>query len=242
MLNRIQRLIARKRDEAKLRKVFDQFKTLAGDGYRLSMDWNDRLLCTGDAEQSFDRHYVYHTAWAARQVAALEPETHVDISSSLYFSSIVSAFVPVDFYDYRQPGLGLSNLTENFADLTHLSFRDESIHSLSCMHVLEHVGLGRYGDVLDPDADLAAAKELVRVLACGGTLLIAVPVGRPRVVFNAHRVYAAEQVQAMFEGLKLKKFALIPDSADQGGLVENASFELANAQEYGCGCFVFGKE
>ena len=83
---------------------------------------------------SFDGHYIYHTAWAARKVGEFLPKKHVDISSSLYFSSIVSAFVPVDFYDYRPAQLNLSHLSSRKGDLMALPFEDSSILSLSCMH------------------------------------------------------------------------------------------------------------
>ena len=63
----------------------------------------DKTLST-----SFDRHYIFHTAWAARIVSRIKPIFHVDISSSLYFCSLVSAFVPIKFYDYRPVRLGLS--------------------------------------------------------------------------------------------------------------------------------------
>lgn len=241
MLGRIANYIARAHERRRLKRVFSLFRSLAGDDYRLPIDWGDRMLCTRDAGQSFDRHYVYHTAWAARQVASNAPAEHVDIGSSLYFCSIMSAFVPTKFYDYRPAGLGLTGLEEGFADLTRLPFADGSVASLSCMHVVEHVGLGRYGDEVDPDGDVKAASELSRVLAPGGILLAAVPVGRPRVVFNAHRVYAPQQVAAMFDGLVVESFALVPDFAEDGGLVPDAAFSFAQTQEYGCGCFVFRK-
>jgi len=47
------------------------------------------------------------------------------------------------------------------------------------MNVVEHVGLGRYGEPLDPEGDIKAMRELRRVLAPGGSLLFVVPVGRP---------------------------------------------------------------
>ncbi|MGL4514097.1 MAG: DUF268 domain-containing protein [Lacipirellulaceae bacterium] len=121
-----------------------------------------------------------------------------------------------------------------------LPFETNSIVSLSCLHVLEHVGLGRYGDPLDPNGDRLAAAELSRVLAIGGTLLVVVPVGRPRVCFNAHRVYSAEMVRGLFESLTLTDWQLLPDSGDDG-LVERPSDELVALQEYGCGCFRFEK-
>ncbi|MGA2030503.1 MAG: DUF268 domain-containing protein, partial [Verrucomicrobiota bacterium] len=77
---------------------------------------------------------------------------------------MVSAFVPVKFYDYRPADLHLDNLACEHADLQALPFADCGIQSISCMHVVEHVGLGRYGDPLDPNGDLKAMNELERVL------------------------------------------------------------------------------
>ena len=195
----------------------------------------DKTMTTG-----FDRHYVYHTAWAARKVAAIKPEFHTDISSSLYFSSIVSAFVPVKFYDYRPADLQLSGLSSERGDLLRLPFADDSIASLSCMHTVEHVGLGRYGDPIDPDGDLKAIKELQRVLAPGGSLLFVVPVGKPMIQFNAHRIYSYDMVKEYFSDLALKEFSLIPEK--NGSMIVNATKEQADREMYGCGCFWFVKK
>ena len=108
------------------------------------------------------------------------------------------------------------------------------------MHVVEHVGLGRYGDPLDPDGDLKAMRELARVLAPGGQLLFVVPIGRPRIQYNAHRIYAYRQVLDGFPGLRLKEFALVPDDATRG-LERGATQAEADAQVYGCGCFHFAR-
>ncbi|MDI6791364.1 MAG: DUF268 domain-containing protein [bacterium] len=172
-------------------------------------------------------------------LAGTMPELHVDIGSSLHFISIVSAFIPVKFYDYRPAKLSLRNLVTGRANLMALPFSDQSLRSLSCMHVVEHVGLGRYGDVLDPDGDLKAMRELMRVLAPGGTLLFVVPVGRPVIRFNAHRIYSHEQIRGSFQELTLREFALIPDNSDKEGVIEHASPELTDNQKYGCGCFWF---
>jgi predicted SAM-dependent methyltransferase len=208
------------------------------------LDLKNLYLCLDDksCETSFDRHYVYHTAWAARIINELKPTVHHDISSSLYFCSIVSAFYPIKFYDYRPANLNLSNLSSESADLLNLPFADNSIESLSCMHVIEHVGLGRYGDPLDPDGDLKAIEELKRVLAIGGSLLFVVPVGKPRIMFNAHRIYSYGQIVEYFSDLYLKQFALIPDDFKDGGLVESAPETIADEQNYGCGCFWFIKQ
>ncbi|MEM9830570.1 MAG: DUF268 domain-containing protein [Bacteroidota bacterium] len=201
------------------------------------------MLNDNTTKTSFDRHYIYHTAWAARALKKTTPELHVDISSTLYFCSIVSAFVPVDFYDYRPAELKLSNLTSKKADLTNLHFADSSVSSISCMHTVEHVGLGRYGDPLDYDGDIKAINELSRVLAKGGNLLFVVPVGREaKIIFNAHRIYTKDLVTELFASLELQEFALIPEKASDGGLVDNPSSELLNHQNYACGCFRFTKK
>lgn len=223
---------------------YRQFKSQLDSARGFRMDWNDRWVFLDDAtaETGFDRHYVFHTAWAARELQKLRPKVHYDISSSLYFVAIASAFVPVRFFDYRPAQLGLSDLECERADLLHLPFADDSIDSLSCMHVVEHVGLARYGDPMDVDGDLKAFRELERVTAPGGSLLMVVPVGRPRIQFNAHRIYSAEQVQAALPRMRLADFALIGDNERDGLTVGLDQLPRVAQLTYGCGCFRFVKQ
>ncbi len=213
---------------------------------RFTFDKKGVKLFPNDAttQTNFDRHYIYHPAWAMRIISAAKPAVHVDISSTLHFCSMLSAVIPVKFYDYRPAALMLSDLTCDAADLTALSFEDDSISSLSCMHTVEHIGLGRYGDPLDYDGDLKAMKELARVLAVGGNLLFVVPVGNASVIhFNGHRVYQPDAIKAIFkaEGLTLKEFVLIPEDAHDGGLVQHPDALLLAKQTYACGCFWYTK-
>jgi len=231
------------------RHFLSQYERLSAQGlatntrFRLSPDLFYPCLNDATGETAFDRHYVYHPAWAARILRRISPEKHIDISSTLYFCSLLSAFIPVDFYDYRPARLVLSGLRSLPADLLALPFASNSVASLSCMHTLEHIGLGRYGDRLDYDGDIKAAAELDRVLAPGGHLLMVVPVGREdRIFFNAHRIYTKYQVLDLFPRLKLKEFALIPEDEEDGGLVTDPGEALLNKQVYGCGCFHFTRE
>jgi SAM-dependent methyltransferase len=197
----------------------------------------DKTIKTG-----FDRHYVYHTSWAARKVKEINPVTHIDISSSLYFCGIVSAFTDVDFYDYRPADLHLSGLKSLEGNLHSLPFETNTVKSISCMHTIEHVGLGRYGDPIDSEGDIKAIEELKRVVAPGGSLLFVTPVGQPKIEFNAHRIYSYEQIMSYFEGYELKEFSLIPEDGQNGGIMTNANPELVKREKYACGCFWFIKK
>lgn len=221
------------------------FRRRLDDDRQFGMEWSDIYPCLNDKtkQTSFDRHYVYHTAWAVRKVKEINPLFHIDISSSLYFSSILSAFIPVRFYDYRPADLKLSGLKSKHTDLTRLHFKSSSIKSLSCMHTVEHIGLGRYGDHLDTEGDLKAIEELKRVVAPKGNLLFVVPIGKEaKIMFNAHRIYTYSMVLKYFHGFVLKEFALIPENNVDGGLIKNPNSRLLKKQKYACGCFWFIKK
>jgi SAM-dependent methyltransferase len=232
-----------KRESREFELEYRRFEAmLEKSGRSIAMGRDDVLPCPNDRskETPFDPHYTYHPAWAARVLARTRPAKHVDISSILSFAAVVSAFVPVDFYDFRPASIKLDGLRSGATDICRLEFADGSIASLSCMHVIEHIGLGRYGDPLDANGDLNAIGELMRVLAPGGNLLIAVPVGRERVQFNAHRIYDFTVFRSYFANLELVEFALIPDEP-RDGLIYDSAPELVRTQSYGCGCFWFRK-
>ena len=229
----------KKREDLKVLKAeFEQFSKNA-DG-RFELNWDEAMPYLDDrtTHTGFDAHYIYHPAWAARVVRQINPAVHIDISSTLHFCTQLSAFIPVRFYDYRPALLDLDNLQSEKADLTNLFFESNSIESLSCMHTVEHIGLGRYGDPIEPGGDLKAMNELKRVVKPGGSLLFVVPVGKARIIFNAHRIYSASAIVSAFDGLELENFSLVTDDAR---FLRNADPKDADSQKYGCGCFWFKK-
>ena len=225
------------------RNCIDQYENLNKNN-RFKIKRANFYKCLDDNTEitDFDVHYEYHQAWAARCLFKISPDKHIDISSRITFNVIISAFIPVEFYDYRPAEIyHLSGLECKRADLCTLDFDDNSIESLSCMHTVEHVGLGRYGDNIDPEGDLKAISELKRVVKEGGHLLFVVPVGRPRLEFNAHRIYSYEMIMEYFNDFNLLNFSLIPDNARKVGILDAATANEVNKQTYGCGCFWFQK-
>lgn len=67
----------------------------------------------------------------------------------------------------------------------------------------EHDGLGRYGDPLNPVGDLEAMKKMKTIVKPGGLLYLAIPIGRDRLVWNAHRIYGKIRLPMLLEGWKV---------------------------------------
>jgi SAM-dependent methyltransferase len=226
---------------ARLPRYFRQMYAYrsASSGERIALA--DAYPCLNDAsgDTPFDPHYFFQGAWLARQLAAQRPALHVDVGSSIMTVSAISAIAPTVFVDYRPLRAALQGLYSVAADLRNLPFSEATISSLSCLHVIEHVGLGRYGDALDPAGPLKAARELERVLAPKGRLYLSTPVGRARVCFNAHRVFAADAIPRWFTKMRLLSFSLVDDN---GTLHVDGDAQLANENEYGCGLFVMEKD
>ncbi len=194
------------------------------------------------SETAFDPHYTYHVAWAIRCAKEINPTRHVDVGSSLYFCTTLSAFIPTDFYDYRPANIKLSGLSSLRGDLLRLPFSDGECRSLSCLHTLEHVGLGRYGDPIDARGDLKAIAELSRSVAPGGSLLVVVPTGTAsKIEFNGHRIYSYRDFTSYFPDFTLHKFSYIPEKVGRGSMIEFAKEEDIGHDRYGCGCYWFVK-
>jgi SAM-dependent methyltransferase len=117
-----------------------------------------------------------------------------------------------------------------------LPFADASLESVSSLHVIEHIGLGRYGDPLDPRGSERAASELARVVKPGGRLYLSVPVGRERVCFNAHRVFSPHTIVGWLRGLRLEGFSMVDDD---GRFQEDTPLAAGATLDYGCGMFEF---
>ncbi|MEO6246408.1 MAG: DUF268 domain-containing protein, partial [Opitutaceae bacterium] len=151
-----------------------------------------------------DPTYFLQDAWFAAKIAARRPSGHVDVASAAKSMALVAQFVPVTFVDIRPVEIAVAGFTFVGGTVLALPFADGAVASLSSLCVIEHIGLGRYGDPFDARGSEKAAAELSRVLARGGDLYVSVPVDAEcRIYFNAHRAFTRDYLLAQFPGLVL---------------------------------------
>ncbi len=205
--------------------------------------WSELFFSTHnrfDRAGRIDAHYFHMDIWAARHIFEANIRDHVDVGSRLDgFVGHILPFCKVTYVDKRPLDLNVDGFKFSQGSILEMPFPDKSILSLSCLHVIEHIGLGRYGDPVNPEGYHLAAKELVRVIQPGGTLLLGTPVGRERLCFDAHRIFDPQTVVDLFNVLSLAEFSLIDDSSEK--VIYNATFDWARRCEYGCGLFRFTK-
>jgi SAM-dependent methyltransferase len=186
----------------------------------------------------FDAHYVCLGEWAFRHIVESGVSEHVDVGAQINWITCLATVVPTVTIDIRPLSMAFEGLESRMGSILAMPFPDRSVASLSCLHVAEHIGLGRYGDPLDPLGTRKAVDELARVVAPGGRLYFGLPIGRPQVFFNAHRVHDPRTIVRWFAdaGCTLHQFSAVSDARDYRHDVDPASYA---EEEYACGMFCF---
>lgn len=183
-------------------KSLRQYRKLAPRDRRPALKY--LYPCIGDdtAQTSIEPIYFYQDTWAFAKIVRSNPSLHVDVGSHHKFVALLSQVVPVTMVDIRPLSLPLESLVFRKGSILELPFEDNSVPSLSSLCVMEHIGLGRYGDPLDPFGSEKTIDELKRVLAPTGRLYLSVPVGDYSLVaFNAGRVFTMNYITELIQPL-----------------------------------------
>ncbi len=189
-------------------------------------------------------HYFHQDLLVAGYVHEAKPIRHIDIGSRVDgFVAHVAVFREIEVIDIRSMAISPHNIKFLQADLMKPAPNlFECCDSLSCLHAIEHFGLGRYGDPVDPDGHLKGFANLVTMLKPGGKMYISFPIGQPRIEFNAHRVFCPTDIfnWSGAEWLNLVNFDFVDDLGDVHirATVEQAMQANLN---YGCGVYTFLK-
>jgi hypothetical protein len=191
-------------------------------------------------------HYFYQDLYVARKIFANNPERHVDIGSRVDgFVGHVASFREIEVLDVREHPPAIPGIRFNQADLTVQDFPlADYCDSLSCLHALEHFGLGRYGDPVDYDGHLVGWENMTKMVKKGGKFYFSVPIGPQRIEFNAHRVFSLAYLLGLMENrYTVDSFAYIDDAQAFHAEVTLDAASIGNncGCHYGCGIFELTK-
>jgi hypothetical protein len=185
-------------------------------------------------------HYFYQDLLIATKIFQNNPVRHVDIGSRIDgFVAHVASFREIEVLDIRALNLSIPNIRFTQADLAKKDISlVEYCDSVSCLHALEHFGLGRYGDPVNYEGHLIGWENIKRMLQKGGKLYISVPIGEQRIEFNAHRVFSIKHLLEMIKGhYRIDSFSYIDDKGNlwqDAALTEDAVRNNCSCH-YGCG-------
>ncbi|MEI6444872.1 MAG: putative sugar O-methyltransferase [Nostocales cyanobacterium ELA583] len=151
-----------------------------------------------------DPYYFYQDTWASKKIFERKPESVLDIGSTVFYAGIISQFAPTTFVNIRPVNLNLPGLTVVDGSILDLPFTDASQNFITSLCVLEHIGLGRYGDPIMPDGTKSACAEIDRVLKPQGEIVVSVPLGKTCcIAFNAHRIFSRGEFLSYFAGYEV---------------------------------------
>lgn len=222
-----------------------QFKYLQGNRSDFLTHFN--YPCPADRYEeggTASGHYFHQDLMVANKIFTRIPSRHLDIGSRIDgFVAHVASFREIEVLELRPITKKVKNIIFHQFDLLAPAGNFEaSCDSISCLHALEHVGLGRYGDTLMVDGHVKGFQALGSMLKPGGTLYLSVPIGPQRIEFNAHRVFSVQTILDMAKDkYKLASFSFVDDIGDihENPVVTDDAIEKSFDCWYGCGIFEF---
>lgn len=226
------------RDRATFRKGFSgtmKFKPCLHDRYE-----------EGGATKS---EYFWQDLLVARAIHLAKPIKHVDIGSRVDgFVAHVASFRDIEVIDVRSISTAVPGVVFRQADLMNpapllTDTRGGYCDSLSCLHALEHFGLGRYGDPINPQGYQCGIDNMAQLLQPGGIFYLSTPIGQERVEFNANWVFDPRSILRCAEaaGMMLLKLTVITPDGQQESAFDDFSLANLALQNYQLGLFIFTK-
>lgn len=190
--------------------------------------------------------YFWQDLYIAQKVCISKPEKHVDIGSRIDgFVAHVASYRAIEVFDIRPITSDIPGVIFRQADLMDPSeVLIEYCDSASCLHALEHFGLGRYGDPINPFGYVAGLQNMAKILRQGGLFYLSVPIGIARVEFNAHRVFDPREIVRLAEDnqLLLEGFAWVQSGLLTESMNPQKDFDELSCSRYALGIFTFRKQ
>lgn len=194
--------------------------------------------------------YFWQDLLVAQAIHEAKPVKHVDIGSRIDgFVAHVASFRECEVFDVRPISTKVPGVVFHQADLMNpvtlpTTGGEGYCDSLSCLHAIEHFGLGRYGDPINPVGYKQGIANMAKLLQSGGIFYLSTPIGDERVEFNSNWIFHPSTIVqvAENEGLKLQKLIIITPTNEQK-LYQAETKKMADLtlQKYQLGLFIFTK-
>ena len=195
-------------------------------------------------------HYFHQDLLVAGFVYNLKPDLHLDVGSRIdgFIAHLLSFEQQTLLGDLRPIEIDHPYISFVQMDLTgQLPIElTEKYESVSCLHAIEHMGLGRYGDRVNAHGHYDALKNLTQLLSQNGRLYISYPIGKKsRIEYNAHRVISLRESRNMFDanGLTVTQFSYVNDDGDLVRVNDLSDIDWYSSYglNYGCGIWTLQK-
>lgn len=219
-------------------KELRRFRRMGGSVNRVNIYLADKTEAAGSGQG----HYFHQDLLVAQRIYENNPRTHLDVGGRIDgFVAHVASFRKIHVLDIRFFESTNENIIFEQTDIFVGS--DWKADSVSCLHTLEHFGLGRYGDPINPNGSVDGFRALKNLLLPGGILYVSVPISDlPRTEFNAHRVFSPDFIPSLAaeNSMKIRRF----DWVDDDGRIQNDSEWLSrtNAQQLNFGLGIYELE
>ncbi|UJL31480.1 DUF268 domain-containing protein [Mycolicibacterium vanbaalenii] len=229
-------------------RALRQYRANRRDFMRQPTDWNigEDWPCLSDRFDSggvASGQYFHQDLYVAQQIFRARPNKHVDAGSRVDgFVAHIASFMPVEFLDIRPLESSAENISFTQRDLmTDDHSFDDYTDSLSCLHTLEHLGLGRYGDSICADGYLRGWVNLTRMVCSGGVFYFSVPISRSeRIEYDAHRLFGVPRLLEMIElAFEIEAVAVVGDDNQIRRNLDPASAEAQRSYDVNYGCAIF---
>lgn len=212
-----------KEDELKYSQLNtrEEMEVNANYRYYIYSDKNDKAGKIGS--------YFWQDLWAAKKIKEMNPKKHFDIGSRIdgFIAHLLVCGIDVTMIDIRPLETEIKGLNFINDDATKLNnIEDDSIESISALCSLEHFGLGRYGDSIDPEACYKCFDAIQRKVKKGGYIYISVPIGKEHLEFNAQRVFSIKTIIKEFDRCELKEFSCADNTFEENVLLDKYNNDL----------------
>lgn len=221
-------------------------------GHQGALAWMPCLHDRFEEGGATKSEYFWQDLMVARAIHTAKPVKHVDIGSRVDgFVAHVASFREIEVFDVRPISTAVPGVLFRQADLMDppsLPADTEGggyCDSLSCLHAIEHFGLGRYGDTVDSQGFRKGIENMAKLLRCGGTFYLSTPIGKERVEFNANWVFDPRTIvnAARNVGMELKKLTIFnPRNGLQESSFDESTLLSLSQEHYNLGMFTFSKE